>query len=648
MLKAAIFGFGKMGRFHREVIDGSGLARVAAVADPALSPDRVSGKGSPEIFTHPSDLLEKIKPDVVHVVTPPSSHYELARLALLNGAHVYVEKPFTPSASEARELFALADKSGLKICAGHQLLYHPVTIKAGPLLSKIGGIVHIESFFSFRQVRREISALEQLLDILPHPVYLLLHFLEKGGMRLEDARRKIEAFRVRDDGELRLLLTDKKMTGSATVSLNGRPADSCVKIVGTKGSLALNYVRGTVIKSEPGILSLLTSPYSEAVKTACRSGATFAMAALSRKHRYEGMGGLAAAFYQSIQENRPAPVSEKLITECAALGELAARQAAISNRLSRISTPALKEDFVIVTGGTGFLGQRVVRELTGAGRSVRVLARKLPSAASRIPGVDYRKADLSQDLDARDWQGAGAVVHCAAATYGDIRAHEKNTVAAVRNLMRAAAGAKVKKIVHVSSLGVLESGGNGAIISEGTPVKYGDSARGPYVWAKSEAERIVIEMGRELGLPYRIIRPGPLVDYASFQPPGRLGRRIGPLFIAVGGKGSAINVCDVGTAGRVICRCIARFEDFPEVLNLAEAPPPSRGTLVAMLARAAPEVRTVWVPGAALGAFSTLLKIIFRIASPGKQPPDIKKIFASEKYDLTLADKIITEIKETA
>ncbi|MEN6466963.1 MAG: Gfo/Idh/MocA family oxidoreductase [Syntrophaceae bacterium] len=648
MLRAAIFGFGRMGRFHREVIDGSGLARVIAVADPALERDGIPGKDAPEIFSDPAELVAKAGPDVVHVVTPPSSHFELAKLALLHGAHVYVEKPFTPSAAEARELFAIAGNAGLKLCAGHQLLFHPATIKAGPLLGKLGKIVHIESFFSFRQVRKDISAAEQLLDILPHPVYLFLHFLEKSGMRLEDTRSNIKALDAQGDGELRVLLSGKGVTGSVTVSLKARPVDSRVRITGTKGSLELNYVRGTVIKSEPGIIALLTSPYSEAVKTAFQSGATFAMAALSRKHRYQGLGELAAAFYRSIIDDTPAPVPENLITECAALGELAAWRAEMSNAAAGVPAPAMEKDFVIVTGGTGFLGQRVVREMAASGRSVRVLARKLPAAGDRIPGADYRKADLSREPDNADWEGAGMVVHCAAATYGGRGAHEKNTVAAVRNVLEAAARAGVKKIVHISSLGILESAPNGNAVSEGTPVNYGDSRRGPYVWAKAEAEKILIEKGKELGLQYRIIRPGPLVDYESFQAPGRLGRRIGALFIAVGKKQSAINVCDVGTAARVISWCAARFEDFPKVLNLAEAPAPTRSTLVKLLAAASPEVRTIWVPEAAVGALSGIFKILFRLANPGKQPPDIRKIFASENYDLSLAYKVLREIKETA
>lgn len=648
MFKTAIFGFGKMGRLHREFIDSSGLASVVAVADPALVPEGIPGKDAVEFFSDPAKLLVNIRPDVVHIVTPPGTHFELARMALMSGSHVYVEKPFTATSSEAKELFSIAAGSGLKVCAGHQLLHHQVTIKAGPLLAGIGQIVHIESFFSFRQVRKDISAAEQLLDILPHPVYLFLHFLEKSGARLEEICRKIKGIDARDDGELRLLLADQNVTGSITVTLKGRPVDSFVKLIGTEGSLALNYVRGTAVKSDPGTIALLTSPYTEAVKTVFQSGATLARAALSRKSRCQGLGGAFAAFYESILENSAPPVSEQLITECAAISELAAREMDAS--VNKAVSPSLS-DFVIVTGGTGFLGHRVVSEILNSGRGVRVLARKLPPRSERIPGADYRRADLSREPDMSQWEGAAAVVHCAAATYGDRPAHEKNTVTAARNVMQAAARAGIGKIVHVSSLGILKSGtsgNNGAPISESTPVHYGDTSRGPYVWAKIEAERIMIEEGKRLGLACRIIRPGPLVDLASFRPPGRLGRRIGPFFVAVGQRQSGINICSVGTAARVIARCVVCFEKFPAVLNLVEAPPPTRASLVELLMRESPGIKVVWAPDAVVGTMSGGLKILFRLVRPGKQPPDIKKIFASEKYDLSLAFAMMKEIQENA
>ena len=132
-----------------------------------------------EIYSSAEDLLNQIKPDVVHICTPPATHATLAKLALDHGAHIYVEKPFTLSTHDAKEVLSLAKDKGLQVCAGHQLLFESPALRADECSKKLGRIVHIESYFSFNPVRHSkdgrtaISPLDQLLDILPHPVYLL-------------------------------------------------------------------------------------------------------------------------------------------------------------------------------------------------------------------------------------------------------------------------------------------------------------------------------------------------------------------------------------------------------------------------------------------------------------------------------------------
>jgi nucleoside-diphosphate-sugar epimerase len=90
-------------------------------------------------------------------------------------------------------------------------------------------------------------------------------------------------------------------------------------------------------------------------------------------------------------------------------------------------------------------------------------------------------------------------------------------------------------------------------LSEVDPVDFGNLGRGPYVWAKAEAEQIAQEIVEvTYGFQVRTVRLGPLVDYRNFAPPGRLGREVGPLFVAAGGPRSELSVCDVCTAAQVI------------------------------------------------------------------------------------------------
>ncbi len=62
-------------------------------------------------FSEVIEFLSEARPDVVHITTPPASHFEIAKVCLEWGCHVYVEKPFALNAGEARALVALANES---------------------------------------------------------------------------------------------------------------------------------------------------------------------------------------------------------------------------------------------------------------------------------------------------------------------------------------------------------------------------------------------------------------------------------------------------------------------------------------------------------------------------------------------------------
>jgi hypothetical protein len=105
------------------------------------------------------------------------------------------------------------------------------------------------------------------------------------------------------------------------------------------------------------------------------------------------------------------------------------------------------------------------------------------------------------------------------------------------------------------------------------------------VWGKAESEVLAKKLGKKLGVGIRIIRPGPLVDYEAFEPPGRLGREVGRTFVYIGSKKSRLSLCDVRTAAKVIRAYVDGFETLPPELNLVEPDSPTRGELVSHLQR---------------------------------------------------------------
>src|SRR6266513_6312869 len=97
-------------------------------------------------------MLQMASPDVVHITTPPQSHFRLAKQCLEFGSHVYLEKPFTTTADEAEELVESAEARNLKITAGHNLQFTLEMMEMRRLVKDglLGGRpIHVESYFSY-------------------------------------------------------------------------------------------------------------------------------------------------------------------------------------------------------------------------------------------------------------------------------------------------------------------------------------------------------------------------------------------------------------------------------------------------------------------------------------------------------------------
>jgi predicted dehydrogenase/nucleoside-diphosphate-sugar epimerase len=643
-LRVGLIGFGKMGRHHLKAIADSSRATVVGVADPAASAEELKSVLPAEaiVVSSAEELFNRARPDVIHIVTPPSTHSDLAIRAIEAGCHVYVEKPFTPTATEAIRIFTRAAERGVKVCAGHQVLFEAPALAVWEHWHAIGRLVHIESYFSFKMVRRTITAVDQVKDILPHAVYPIVDQMRRAT-GLADAPIEMLGLSLDEDGEAYALLR-------------------LGNLIGTNGSLRADYISGflgSLVGQGAGPGVLLT-PYRRALHTI--TGTTRGVTTLVFGGSYPGLRMLIARFYQSIQDDTPAPLTPRSIVDtvtiCERIGAeldvvegIRESQSERALRAAEALLPPPRRDapLVLLTGGTGLLGKRIAETVRQAGFPVRVAARRVPSFSRRVPGVEYVACDLARGANHEMVRGVGYVVHAAAETSGGIEDHRRNSIEATRGLIESAARAGARGFLHISSLAVLKTSREmGRALDEHTPVDDGNAHRGPYVWGKAKSELLAVRLGAELGLPVRIIRPGPLVDYAAFQPPGRLGRELGPLFVAMGSPRSPLSVCDVTTAAKVVRSYLEDFEAAPPLLNMVEAPPPTRRELMDRYRRERPDLRVVWFPGWLLRMLSAPLKLAQRIALGSKEPVDVAAAFASERYTTALAAQVIARADSVA
>jgi predicted dehydrogenase len=136
--KVIIAGTGAAGYAHLKACKQINAVKVTALCDPDLDRAKNIAKQNNilHVFKSLDDALRTQPSDIVHVCTPPSSHYELCRLALKNGCHVLVEKPIFNSLNEAEQIQKTVRRSGCKFSAVHNGNYQRGMRQAKKIVKK--------------------------------------------------------------------------------------------------------------------------------------------------------------------------------------------------------------------------------------------------------------------------------------------------------------------------------------------------------------------------------------------------------------------------------------------------------------------------------------------------------------------------------
>jgi predicted dehydrogenase len=352
-LKVAVVGCGKIADGHVEEIQKMpDRARVVAVCDrEILLAEQIGVRyGIAGRYDRFEELLDRERPDVVHVTTPPQSHLPLARTAIDAGCHVYVEKPFALSHDEARALLDHAEAARKKVTVGYFSYFDPPALAMREMIREglLGEAVHVESFYGY-DLRGPFGAAlladqSHWVHRLPGKLFhnIIDHMLNKVMEFVTDDAPRVHAFASvrraerfgdgRDDlkDELRVVIEGARTTGYATFSSHIRPAGQFVRVYGTRNTLHVDYAMRTVTLESaatlPSAVGRLVPAFAQAasfLKEGTRNVLRFAR---SEFHFFAGMQHLIARFYDSIQTDAPLPIAHRDILRIAAVMDEIFRQ----------------------------------------------------------------------------------------------------------------------------------------------------------------------------------------------------------------------------------------------------------------------------------------------------------------------------------
>jgi predicted dehydrogenase len=181
MVKFGVVGYGYWGPNVVRNLDHLEEAEVVAVCDKSAAARKKVARAYPDVRVtdNAAELMSSPEIDAIAVVTPVWTHYELAKAALQNGKHVFVEKPFTSNADQAQELIDLAARKKLKIMVDHTFLFTGAVTKIKQLLQDgaLGKLYYYDSTrVNLGLFQHDVNV---VWDLAPHDLSIIDYLIQR-------------------------------------------------------------------------------------------------------------------------------------------------------------------------------------------------------------------------------------------------------------------------------------------------------------------------------------------------------------------------------------------------------------------------------------------------------------------------------------
>jgi predicted dehydrogenase len=341
MVKTCIVGCGKIADAHAAAISSIPNCEIVGVCDneELMARQLFERFKVGKYFQDIHQMLDVTRPDVVHITTPPQSHFEISRICLDAGCHVYVEKPFTVNFDEADRLIRLANDKGLKMTVGTDEQFSHVAIAMRSLIQDgyLGGPpVHMEAYYGYdlgdeRYARAFLKNNTHWLRSLPgqlmhnnisHGLAKITEFLKGDDVQViahgftSGFLRNLKEKTLID--ELRAIIIDAdNTTAYFTFSTQIRPLLRELRVYGPLNGLVLNQNHHSLIKL-PGTnyksyaeKFIPLNDYSKQYRKNLLANARLFFK--NDFHMKAGLKRLIELFYRSISDNSPLPISYREI-----------------------------------------------------------------------------------------------------------------------------------------------------------------------------------------------------------------------------------------------------------------------------------------------------------------------------------------------
>lgn len=179
-LSIGIIGVGHLGSLHAKMLHSIPSAELEGVFDVDKSrADRVASEYRTKSFSSMNELMQNVT--AVSIATPTITHFEVAKLAIENGVHLFIEKPITRTTDEAKILVDLARQKGVTIQVGHIERFNPALLALESYQLKP---MFVESH-RLAQFNPRGTDVAVVLDLMIHDIDIILSLVQSPVERIE-------------------------------------------------------------------------------------------------------------------------------------------------------------------------------------------------------------------------------------------------------------------------------------------------------------------------------------------------------------------------------------------------------------------------------------------------------------------------------
>lgn len=269
MLNVGVIGYGYWGPNIVRNFNGIEGSRVQLICDGNQNALNRAKKAHPYINTTDTwqDVVSSPDIDIVAVITPVSTHFELAKNALLNGKHIFVEKPFTATVAQAEELIELADKKKLKIMVDHTFIFTGAVRKMNQLINEsvLGDLYYYDSTrVNLGLFQKDVNV---IWDLAPHDFSIMDYLIKERPVAIS-ACGKAHVNGMEDTAYITVHFSNK-MIAHFNVNWLSPVKLRTTLVGGEKKMLVWNdleadeklkiYDKGVDVKNAEGVYNLLVS-----------------------------------------------------------------------------------------------------------------------------------------------------------------------------------------------------------------------------------------------------------------------------------------------------------------------------------------------------------------------------------------------------